>query len=369
MYKKPFLQKITDSILQILPIPATLSGNSVFRKEPCRQCNESVGMRIASVDFWDLHEANIIHCEKCGLTQLDPMPSSESLSVGCTAYHYEELIKIAAREQKRNLVRNYRRGIAFAYKLKRLNITPKQMLEFGPGSGYFAAGMQFVFPKLKVTVLDIVDDVLVKNKQIHGFETVKGLPENYIEELKNKFDFIIARDIIEHVNDFPKMLQNISDYLKKDGYFHFITPNGHEDVWRFYVREQLSAQASELKINHVNYFDGKGLLNLLFKHCFVPVNYYTYQFKTTRRGRGWRIREKNAEKISQKYSAKKFLQERQHLAEDVKYNKEDVLKEWYLKSSIKSFAGWYCRLKHYHFFKASPELKIGHEIFGLFKKP
>jgi 2-polyprenyl-3-methyl-5-hydroxy-6-metoxy-1,4-benzoquinol methylase len=79
------------------------------------------------------------------------------------------------------------------------------------------------------------EDVLKFDKLHHGYETIQTPVEKHLPELDDKFDLIIARDILEHVIDISMVIKNVKQYLKEDGIFHFITPNGHEDVWKHYL--------------------------------------------------------------------------------------------------------------------------------------
>jgi len=238
----------------------------------------------------------------------------------------------------------------------------------GPGSGYFAEGIKFVFPEAKVTVMDVNKEVLVFNEQHHGYDAIQSAPENYISKLENKFDLVVARDILEHVVDISQVIRNISSYCKVNGLFHFITPNGHEDVWKHYLTHKFTNSSSELLINHVNYFDGKGLLDFLIENHFYSIEYYTYKLKTTRRGRGWKINEKLMAPVSNKKNSDFYVKEEIHKVRDIEFDKNNILNKWYInrkRKFITYLLSWYHQT---NLFKLSPELNVGHEIYGLFKK-
>ena len=349
-------------------IPKPLTGTLITRKQPCRMCGSEEALAIAQTDFWDLQHSDIVKCSGCGHIQLDPMLTDEVTETGCNAYYIEEILNTPIREQERNLIRNYRRGILFASGIKRKGFHPQSILEFGPGSGYFGAGIQFLFPDSAITVIDIVDDVLKTNKEVHGSESIKGTPENLEQLGSRKFDLIIARDIIEHVTDISKVIENVVKHLNDNGLFLFITPNGHEDVWGHYVRWKLTREPSELLINHVNYFDGAGLLEYLGKNGLSPVAYYTYQVKTTLRGKGWSIKPKLAASISLKRSANEMINNKSRVFSETRFDKKNVLRNWMFHTRFKWITVVYCRYHHFTLIRLSPKLNIGHEIFGLFSK-
>ncbi len=355
-----------------------LKEELIRREEPCRICGAKEGFKIGEADYWDLQHSSIIYCPSCMLVQLDPMLTAENTATGCSAYYLDELTRESIKEHERNLVRNYRRGVVFAIDLKRKGFSPVDILEFGPGSGYFMAGMQFVFPDCNITVVDIVDDVLRKNRETHGFETIYGSPEDTGILANRKFDLIVARDILEHVTDIGRVISNAALLLKPGGLFHFLTPNGYEDVWGHYIHWKHHHKPSELLINHVNYFDGKGLKDLLLRNAFLSVEYFTYQLKTTFRGKGWRMKQSLEADTSGKRTTTTpksnvtgYASSGQALAPDMEVafdlDKTKVLDRWYINPSMKWMTYLYCLYKHHWWIHLYPSRNIGHEISGLFR--
>lgn len=344
-----------------------MHGESVLRIQPCRSCGSETGQKISEVDYWDIRSTNLVQCDKCKTTQMDPMLTDEETDKGCLAYYIEESLRSPLKEQTKNALRNYRRGIHFAYSLKRKGYGLNNILELGPGSGYFLLGIQYVFPQAKCTVLDVNKEVLDLNAE-HGFETVQTTPEHHKSELNSRFDLVIARDIIEHVTDIHAVFTNVYRYLKTGGLFHFITPNGHEDVWRFYIRYQQDKKPAELLINHVNYFDGKGLSDHLTQSGFKEVSYYTYKIKTTIRGRGRKVKPKLMAPLSEKRSADFYINEKMHEIKSVTVSRQDALNKWYLKPGRAFAARIVCWYKHSEWLKINPRINVGHEFFGVFKK-
>jgi ubiquinone/menaquinone biosynthesis C-methylase UbiE len=344
------------------------ASERVVRQEPCRICGSLEGIKIAETEFWDLQHCDVVQCTSCKLIQLDPMITAENTAIGCHAYYLKEILETPVYEQKRNLIRNYRRGIVFARSLQKKRFHPETILEFGPGSGYFSAGIQFIFPGCRITVADIVDDVLKTNKEIHGFTGFKGSPEDIRLFEDRKFDLIVARDILEHVTDIGKVILNIAELLNPHGLFHFITPNGKEDVWGHYMNREFRKKPSELLINHVNYFDGTGLLNCLNSSGFSKVEYYTYQVKYYLRGKGWKHSEKLAVSVSTNQSADELILSQEQKTEAHSFLKKEILDVFIFRTKIVWLINLYCRYKHHWILHLDPRRNIGHEIHGLFIK-
>ena len=343
-------------------------GDIISLTDHCRICGESKGMQIGIVDYWDIKTSNLVQCPKCGHIQLDPMLNEEETAKGCHAYFIEESLRTSKDEQIKNCERNFRRGIVFGYKLKRRGVFPESVLEAGPGSGFFSAGLRFVFPDIKITVMDINSDILKSAGRQHGFETIQQIPDHFVPACVGKFDLIIARDILEHVTDISKVLENIYEYLRTGGILHFITPNGKEDVWGHYLTYKLEGTASELLINHVNYFDGKGLEELLIRQGFRKVEYFTYTVKTFIRGKGWKESRKLMNPVSTKKSADLFINQKSSEMADIICDKRLILNKWYIRSRFKIITRTWCQVHHYILIKIRPERNIGHEIYGLFRK-
>ncbi len=346
---------------------ASFNDARVQREQPCRLCGGQQAHLLAETAYWDIRNTRIVGCDACGLMQLDPMLTGPETDRGCLAYYVEETLRTAPREQVRNLVRNYRRGVLFAWGLKAQGHRPRTLLELGPGSGYFAAGLRRIFPDLEVTVMDVNTEVLHLNARDHGFAGIRSMPEEHHTGLDDRFDLVVARDILEHVIDIGAVLRNVMHYLRPGGLFHFITPNGHEDVWKHRLRHHLGRERSELLINHVNYFDGRGLRQHLEQLGFDRVTYYTYDLKTTLRGRSWSRKPKLWAPVSRSRSAGEFAEDRLHEVQGVAHRKDEVLPSWYRRGPV-----WPLLLlsayQHGHFLRVDPARGIGHEIHGVFRK-
>ena len=349
-------------------IPAVIKGKAIEREENCRICNEIIGEQIAVVDYWNIKTSRLIKCPKCNHIQIDPMLNDTETSKGCFAYFIEESLRTNQEEQFRNCGRNFRQGVVFGYSLKRKKITPHFVLELGPGSGYFFAGLKFVFPNIEVTAMDINIEVLNFNQKHHQCKIIQEISDNFLSQFEGKFDLVIARDIIEHVSDISKVLTNVNQYLTPNGYFHFITLNGHEDVWKHYLTSILANSTSELLINHVNYFDGKGLKEVLIQKGFRVVNYYNYQFKFTLCGSGWKKNKKLMSPVSKRTNADLLIKNKGVEISNIEFIKENILDKWYIQHKAKWITFLYSLYHHFTIIKISPELNIGHEIYGLFQK-
>ena len=212
-------------------LPPRLEGRPVTRHEPCDFCGHHEAILLAKMDYWDLSEHDLVECSKCRLIQIDPMLTEENLALGCRAFYQFEKRQHGLGEIKRGCLRNFRKGISFAMELRALGMKPTRSLELGAGDAYFSRGLKYVFPELDVWCLDVVLEIRAQIERQHGFRTIAVAPEAMSPENAGTFDLVIGRDILEHVRKPQKVLQNVFSILRPGGVFHFITPNGYEDVW------------------------------------------------------------------------------------------------------------------------------------------
>ena len=97
-----------------------------------------------------------------------------------------------------------------------LEIKPKLVLEVGPGEGT----LKNIFEKYveKYQTMD-----LNKNLQPNYVSDVR----KFNQKLSNSFDCVIIVDVLEHIifNDLKKALENIFNYLEKDGHALIAIPH------------------------------------------------------------------------------------------------------------------------------------------------
>ena len=104
------------------------------------------------------------------------------------------------------------------------NIT---LLDVGCGGGFLSE--EFAKIGLKVTGIDPSKET-IKAAKIHAEEENLNIEylEGFGEDLpfeSNTFDFVCGCDVLEHVNDLDKVVNEISRVLKADGIFFYETIN------------------------------------------------------------------------------------------------------------------------------------------------
>lgn len=136
-----------------------------------------------------------------------------------------------------------------------------------------------------VSVVDISDEAL-KTAKSRGLKTYKfDLNEHFLLE-DNSFDVVIAGEIIEHILDTEKFLNECNRILKENGFLILSTPNiaTFHDRIRFLfgkMPRQINPYHEYLKL-HIRQFNYKSLKDALnysnFKLLKFRSNYFVIKF-------------------------------------------------------------------------------------------
>lgn len=146
----------------------------------------------------------------------------------------------------------------------------KFILDLGCGDGFLmerirAQGNQ-------VMGVEIAENALIKarKKGFHVYDL--SLSENWAAQIKEKFDLVVAGEIIEHIFDTDKFLKNIWLILKENGKLIITTPNiaslGRRILLCFGKNPLIEATARGYDAGHIRYFTKDTLLKLLQENHF-----------------------------------------------------------------------------------------------------
>ena len=124
------------------------------------------------------------------------------------------------------------------------------VLEIGCGSGYVLNGIRSVLPRAKLTATEIYSYGLsyAANRVSEPIQLLQADARSL--PFKNEFDLIGAFDVLEHIEEDEKVIENIRNSLKPSGGVILTVPQ-HPWLWseadeaachkRRYTRKQLSA--------------------------------------------------------------------------------------------------------------------------------
>lgn len=141
----------------------------------------------------------------------------------------------------------------------------KDVLDIGCGDG-------FMLEKIKktgnfVSGIELAENALLRARK-RGFKVYSlDLNGNWSNRIKKRFDVVLAGEIIEHIFDTDKFLQNIRKVLKENGYLVLTTPNIASLGRRIYLLLGLNPiieyTARPSDAGHIRYFTRSTLSNLL----------------------------------------------------------------------------------------------------------
>ncbi len=355
------------------PIPG---GEAVERHDSCGMCGAIAAEKVSEIQFWDLADSHLVRCKACGHMQLDPMLSGEIMAKGCLALYRHQQAGENSKSRRRGFFRAFRKGVAFGVTLKLMGIRPQRILEVGAGDAYFMIGLKYVFPEAECTCLDIVEEILDAIKTKHGFNTICSSLENLSPEMlpkeksggDQKFDLIVARDILEHVEKPRQVIENLHSVLRPGGHFYFIVPNGWQDAWQAFSRWRADRVKSELLINHVNYYDPESLKALLVELRFKIMKWYIYDLKTFSRGAGWRMIDRHKAAKSTARSADKVIASTESISSTMADAIVNPIPWVFSLGILRPVLMAYCWFKHTPLLRVQPEAYVGEEIFCLAEK-
>ncbi len=178
---------------------------------------------VPDLDTADSAEFSILLCGRCGTAFTDPYPSEETIHLlyqggTSTDYEYPEAGFLGR-------IKDILACRHFVALKPLLGNEPKRILDFGTGGGRYADAASRAFPSAKVTGTDFA----LCPPSSSYYEANSDLTYIDYERLKSsnaRFDFIIARHVIEHVHDPKGLLETwLANLLEPGGQIYIEVPN------------------------------------------------------------------------------------------------------------------------------------------------
>ncbi len=157
-----------------------------------------------------------------------------------------------------------------------ISLLPEEgtVLDVGCGGGYLMSLMENL--GFKTQGIDVSSNA-VKEARKRGLNVKKlNLEENWGENVKTKFDLVVAGEIIEHIYDTDSFLENINHVLIPGGVLIITTPNvatlGRRLMLLLGKGPLLETTLGSEDAGHIRYFTFSTMKNLLGEHGFKTVN-------------------------------------------------------------------------------------------------
>jgi methionine biosynthesis protein MetW len=183
--------------------------------------------------------------------------------------------------------------------LSMINNNPKEVLEVGCGDGWILEGIKKKFGA-EVYGIDISPEAL-KIASKRGVKTKEfNLDGKRWPYAKKKFDVVVASDVIEHLYDTEKFVQEAHSVLKEDGIFLVSIPNincyynrlfvlfGKMPLWIEAAREMVftpmsdSLGNSRYNTGHIRVFNKSSISKLLSSFGFKISDIKGFPFQLVR---------------------------------------------------------------------------------------
>ena len=163
--------------------------------------------------------------------------------------------------------------------LKHLDLSNKRVLDLGCGSGGITRKMKELNPSAKIFGVDFNPDAISYAKNTDS--GTKGL--NYkvgdaerIQFRNNFFDIVIGLDVLDHVPDYKKCLNEIYRVLNKEGEL-ILTVENNYSLWPLVemLWDKIGGGGRDLMHVHVVRFNPKSFRQIMLKKGFEIREYYT----------------------------------------------------------------------------------------------
>lgn len=223
---------------------------------------------------------DLVACDKCGVIYFDPLPSLEELSDFYSASYFSHFVGW----------RDEVSGDMYSKKLKRIKDSGN-FLDVGCAAGYFIYGINKK-SDWNVYGVEYSKEAVDYAKEKLNLDVRQGelVDANYPDKF---FDYIHLNNVLEHVSEPVKLLDECRRILKPDGYFFVSVPNGLNDsrnLVEYYLLEHESPRSFS---GHIFFFPGETLINMFDKAGFNIESKKSGSIKRGLRNIGWLPKKKN----------------------------------------------------------------------------
>jgi len=194
-----------------------MNQNLKFKSYSCFSCNKSNSKPTKYSRNAFGFNFTILKCKNCKSQFIDKIPSNQST--------YDYIYDFGGRDSKVNL-----NSIFTILRLQKAKYFIKNsceeylygnysILDYGAGDGYLSFAFHKINPNLKVFATDYS---YFKND---FFENINFIPFEKFEEDQNKFDLIILRHVLEHIENPFLLIKNLLNKLNQNGAILIEVPN------------------------------------------------------------------------------------------------------------------------------------------------
>ena len=202
-------------------------------------------------------EYEIRTCQACGLSQLDPLPSTET-TINLYADGYFAGTGAIGYSDYADQEREYR--ATFAEDLRSLSpylAAGASALDVGCGFGWFVHGA--LAAGYDAIGIDFSREAVERAAQILPGRVFHGAINDVAELRDRRFDLIFSSHVIEHIPEPHVFMADLVDRLNEGGVIALVTPNIESALARISGRRWVSFKLPE----HVSYYSPSTIRRLL----------------------------------------------------------------------------------------------------------
>jgi 2-polyprenyl-3-methyl-5-hydroxy-6-metoxy-1,4-benzoquinol methylase len=240
--------------------------------ETCDICNASDSMTpLLKASLLGMITARVHGCRSCGFRQIRPRLDRETLSLIYPGEYFDSAGNIGYSDFGRQAQRSQRVAYFLAKKMRRLVPPEAKILEVGCALGFLLHGLE-QYTSWQVQGLDVSPFASYFAAKKYALDIACGT----LQEARypdHDFDFIVQKDLLEHVTHPREHMLETNRILKKGGYLWLITPNGEANIRPIQraARKILEAGIDALPLlsqGHLSFFSRKHLMRLFSETGF-----------------------------------------------------------------------------------------------------
>ncbi len=236
--------------------------------DACDICSASEAMRrYLEVTLSGVLTVWIHRCERCGFRQVRPRLSRDHLTMLYPAEYFDSESAIGYEDYTRQAQRHEREAYFFAKQWRR--VAPEgHLLEVGCALGFFLNALKR--SAWEVEGLDVSRFAAYYAREQLGLHVTNGTLEE-VQYQADSFDFIVQKDLLEHVTNPRRHLLETRRIMRPQGRLWIITPNGEANLRPLSDLARDLARSGEnalplLGQGHLSFFSKQHLLRL-FAEC------------------------------------------------------------------------------------------------------
>lgn len=269
--------------------------------DPCDICGGVPTMvPHLEVSLCGVFDAAVCRCQRCGFRQIRPRLGREEISSLYPDAYFDPGAAIGFGDYAREQQRHERAAYLMARRLRR-RTTHGRLLEVGCALGFLLNALRR-HTGWEVYGCDISPLAADFARRTYGLDVrcatleEAGFPDE-------TFDFIVQKDVLEHVQSPREHLQVTRRILRPGGLVWLITPNGEANLRPLRdLGRQLERSPSKLlpllDQGHLSFFTKKNLLRL-FEECgFTPVRMRSLGVKRGLRALGYLPRKRKSRRTA-----------------------------------------------------------------------